>query len=104
MRKILLILILLLCFLCSVTVVSAEETKWQVIDEWSLTLHGTSDNDNHEDKSREIQPAPQPALDLPFDRVFYITTLLICLIVMFPAKKTISQLCVNLHQVSTPTI
>ena len=104
MRKTALILILLACLLYSVEIVNAEETELQVIDEWSLTLHGTSDGDNHEDKSKEIHPAPQPALDLPFDRVFYITTLLICLIVMFPAKKTISQLCVNLHQVSTPTI
>lgn len=98
MRKTLLILILLACLLSSIIIVSAEEPEWQVIDDSiNGVYHGTSDNDNHEDKSKEIQPTPQPVLDLPFDRVFYIATLLICLIVMFPAKKTINQLCVNPH-------
>ena len=97
MRKTLLILILLLCFLCSASAVSAEEPEWQVIDNSiNGTYHGTSDGENHEDKSKEIQPTPQPALDLPFDRVFYITTLLICLIFLFPAKKTFNHLYVRL--------
>jgi len=82
------ILILLLCFLFSVTVVSAEEPEWQVIDDSiNGVYHGTSDNDNHEDKSKEIQPTPQPTLDLPFVSVFCSITLLICLIVLFPAKR-----------------
>ena len=91
-KKTVLILILLLCFLCSVTVVSAEETEWQVIDNSiNGTYHGTSDGDNHEDK-KEPQPTPQPALDLPFVSVFCSVTLLLCLIVLFPAKKTFNQL------------
>lgn len=88
MGKTLLVLILFVCLLSSVAIVNAEEPEWQVVDDSiNSVYHGTSDNDNHEDKSKEIQPTPQPVLDLPFDRVFYITTLLICLIVLFPAKR-----------------
>ena len=89
-RKTLLVLILLACLLCSVTVVSAEETderEWQQPRGGSFSFSGNSGVNDPPDDEKEIQPTPQPALDLPSVIVFCSVTLLICLIVMFPAKR-----------------
>ena len=97
MRKILLLLILPACLLFSVVIVNAEESderEWQKAMGGSFSFSGNSDSndDNHEDESKEIHPAPQPTLDLPLDRVFYITTLLISLVVMFTTKRPLFYL------------
>ena len=89
MRKILLILILLLCFLCSVTVVSAEREYNNIFNGW---LTGGNNEVDQPDDKKEPLPAPQPALDLLFVSVFCLITLLIRLKVLFPAKKTFNQL------------
>jgi len=82
--------ILMIMFLFSFTVLARAEDISQnskekyPIETWHGTIYNTSIPDDHmENNERKIEPAPQPVLDLPNDRVFYITTFSISLIVIF---------------------
>ena len=85
MNKIILIMIVLACLLASVSIVSAEDSEWQVVDNTiNGVYHGTSDN-NQEDNKEEVEPITHPILDLAlFIGVFIFSTILICLITWLP--------------------
>ena len=85
-KKTLLTLLILTCLLASVEVTSAEDRKLQRVFYANMSYSNSSVPSNidiERDNEREIEPAPQPTLDLPTERVFIITPLVICLIVLF---------------------
>jgi len=86
MNKIILIMIVLACLLASVSIVSAEDSEWQVVDNTiNGVYHGTSDN-NQEDNKEEVEPIAHPILDLALSIGVIFSTILICLIIWLPGR------------------
>jgi len=82
---------MIMAFLLSlIAIVGAEDItqdgkEWHTISTWHGTIYNSSTQTNpdvEEDNERKIEPAPQPTLDLPTDRVFIITPLVISLVVL----------------------
>ena len=94
-KKTLLTLLILTCLLASAAVTSAEDRKLQRVFYSNMSFSNSSVPSNidiERDNEREIEPAPQPALDLPNDRVFIITPLVVCLIVLFTLSSSLRNI------------
>lgn len=112
MIKTLFFISITMLLLSIVLVVSGESTvsedkEWQTIGTWSGTLYNASaksDPDIEEQDERKIEPAPQPVLDLPMTKFFYITTISISLIVLFIiVKEDLLLYSFNSERLETPS-
>ncbi|MBE3093874.1 MAG: hypothetical protein IMZ52_02500 [Actinobacteria bacterium] len=65
-----------------------ENVKWNTISTLSGSIYNSSTVDLHEeDNERRVEPAPQPVLDLPSNRVFIITTISISFIIILGISR-----------------